>query len=218
MAVGRRTMVTILLAVMAAVVLVSLGAATAAAKKGENKSTTTASSLSGDSSTTTTTKPHPFGQTISSLRHEDDYTPAAVLMGKKVPGYYATSSTETTVSTEPSLPSEVSEAPLEEPAGSSDPSTTTTEKSHPFGQEVSTLRHEDDHTPAAVLMGKKVPGYNATTSTSEALPSTEATESASSASTDTSGSSASTVSTENGKGKVPAAVLKGKQVPGQSKK
>jgi hypothetical protein len=46
--------------------------------------------------------PADFGQTISSMRAAGDNTPAAVVMGKKVPGYYKkmAKATETTATTE----------------------------------------------------------------------------------------------------------------------
>jgi hypothetical protein len=39
--------------------------------------------------------PDNFGRTISSMRAAGDHTPAAVVMGKKVPGYYKKMSTTT---------------------------------------------------------------------------------------------------------------------------
>jgi hypothetical protein len=50
-----------------------------------------------------TVHPDNFGGTISSLRHAGDHTPAAVLKGKKVPGFYKKT---TTTATEPTTTSE----------------------------------------------------------------------------------------------------------------
>jgi hypothetical protein len=50
---------------------------------------------------TSTTHPDNFGGTISSLRHSGDHTPAAVMKGKKVPGY---NKKVTTTTTEPTTP------------------------------------------------------------------------------------------------------------------
>lgn len=129
-----------MIAAAVGLVFVSLGAATAAAKVGGNKVTTTASSSSTDSTTVSTTKPHPFGQTISSLRHAGDFTPAAVIMGKKVPGYYAT----TTATTEVTQPDP-------EPTGTSEAKVASPKVSRGNGE---------GKVPAAVLKGKKVPGQS----------------------------------------------------------
>jgi hypothetical protein len=56
----------------------------------------------GEAPPESTVRPDNFGRTISSLRHSGDHTPAAVIKGKKVPGYHKkmTTTTESTAAGE----------------------------------------------------------------------------------------------------------------------
>jgi hypothetical protein len=154
----RRRMVWLLLGAAVGLVFLSAGAASAA-KDGRNSSTVTTGVSSTSTATSTTAKPHPFGQTVSALRHAGDHTPAAVLMGKKVPGYYADATTAPTTTPEstttttggPTAMTTVTQAQssVEGPAAE----TTST------GPKVSPGNGKQ-HEPAAVLKGKKVPGHS----------------------------------------------------------
>ena len=135
----------------------------AAAKAGKGSSSTTTASLSFPSlSPSTTVKPHPFGQTVSALRHAGDHTPAAVLMGKKVPGYYATTTTapESTTTTEESTTTTTSESTatsvLSATQGSAAGDAVT---GNAQGPKISAGKAKPN-TPTAVLKGKKVPGQS----------------------------------------------------------
>ena len=101
--------------------------------------------------------------------------------------------TESTVSIETTVPADAPEATettlptegTESETTLSDPDTDPSVEAGPFGQMISALRHEGDHTPAAVIMGKDVPGWNpekhsaATTTTTVLAPADAATDDAS---------------------------------------
>jgi hypothetical protein len=84
-----------------------------------------------------------------------------------------TETTETTEATEITAPTETTDLTTDTTAELGDTETadeaTTNSTVHPdnFGGTISSLRHSGDHTPAAVIKGKKVPGYhkNMTTTT-----------------------------------------------------
>jgi hypothetical protein len=111
---------------------------------------------------------------------------AAAGLGDEEPGA-TTPSTESVATTLPAAVEDVA------------PSATTETTLQPFGQTISDLRHAGDHTPAAVLMGKDVPGWD---------PDKHAGQGGDGVDEDDAGD----------KDHVPAAVLMGKKVPGQSKK
>jgi hypothetical protein len=108
----------------------------------------TEASLLPGSETTPSTESGAFGQIISTLRHAGDHTPAAVIMGKDVPGWDpdkpGETATTTTVAT--TTGSETSAAPDEE------------EELGPNGSPGTS--GDKDHVPAAVLKGKRVPGWS----------------------------------------------------------
>ncbi|MBN1631223.1 MAG: hypothetical protein JW990_15790 [Thermoleophilia bacterium] len=81
----------------------------------------------------------------------------------------------------------------------------------PFGQTISALRHAGDHTPAAVIKGKDVPGWD---------PDKHAGKDEHDAGDDTDAELEPDEAHGNSGDKehVPAAVLMGKKVPGQAKK
>lgn len=97
-AVGKRKKLFVIVAAIACVIVIVGGASSVAAGLGEDDTgaaipstgsvSTTAPGTAEDigSSHATATTSEPFGQMISALRHAGDHTPAAVLMGKKVPG------------------------------------------------------------------------------------------------------------------------------------
>lgn len=110
----------------------------------------TETTLLPDSDTTLTTDAGSFGQIISALRHAGDHTPAAVIKGKKVPGWnsdkHATATTTTIVSPQPG-------------SDSADGSGDREDEEEELGPNGAAGSSDDkDHVPAAVLKGKKVPG------------------------------------------------------------
>jgi hypothetical protein len=92
-----------------------------------------------------------------------------------------------------------------------------------FGQTISGLRHAGDHTPAAVLKGKDVPGWDPdkhAAGTSDTTVSTAPGSETADASGDDEDEGLGPNGSSGNSGEkdhVPAAVLKGKSVPGWSK-
>jgi hypothetical protein len=87
--------------------------------------------------------------------------------------------TDSTEAGEPTTESTQPTTYTSEPGGITDTSEETPEPAvHPdnFGGTISSMRHAGDHTPAAVVRGKMVPGYQkkATTTTTQPTVTTEA--------------------------------------------
>jgi hypothetical protein len=95
----------------------------------------------------------------SSDKHANGGEEPSVATGAAVPSAPETVGEPTTLS-EPS-PDATGETtdPADEAADDTDQDGDGTSKPHPFGQHVSALRHAGDHTPAAELQGKDVPGH-----------------------------------------------------------
>jgi hypothetical protein len=171
--VGTKKKLTIMAVVFLGTALIAAGAASAAAGVAGEKRTDptpskgTASSSEIDSSTETTSSTEPtllpdsdttsdtdaqnFGQIISGLREAGDHTPAAIIMGKEVPGWdpdrHSTATTTTLAASSESEAVDSSEGEDDEQ-----------EELGPHGSSGNT--GNKDHVPAAVLMGKTVPGQS----------------------------------------------------------
>lgn len=144
----RRSMVVLLTATAVGLLFAGLGAASVSAKVGGRTSAVAIGAASSPSSSSATVKPHPFGHTVSGLRQAGDHTPAAVLMGKKVPGHGKKTSGD-------GVPTAVTEEAPAPPPAVDDAAEDST------GPEPKVSRgNGKSHTPAAVLKGKKVPGQS----------------------------------------------------------
>jgi cytoskeletal protein RodZ len=168
--VGKRRRVALMVAVFLGLALIAAGGAAAAVDFGAEEPTestsstettsptsspeSTESTLLPDLDTTPSTEAESFGQIISALRHAGDHTPAAVLKGKKVPGWnpdkHATATTTTTAITTPG--SETADAPGDDEEEGEE------EELGPNGS--SGNSGDKDHVPTAVLKGKTVPGWS----------------------------------------------------------
>jgi hypothetical protein len=178
--VNRRRRATAAIAVLLGLGVVGGGAASAAVwvgdeeaieptlsteitlQTGSTDSTETTLLPDWDTALSQSTEAETFGQLISTLRHSGDHTPAALIMGKKVPGWdpdkHPNATTDTIVAATPG--SETGDALGDD--GDDDQGDGQDEyEEEELGPNGSSGDSGDkDHVPAAVLKGKKVPGWS----------------------------------------------------------
>ena len=88
---------------------------------------------------------------------------SGLVTGKPTPSSQVIESTTTSAELPEVLDAEV---PTDDPSssgeteGPDDPTATSSTEYENFGSYVSSMRHEGDHTPAAIYMGKDVPGWD----------------------------------------------------------
>lgn len=155
---SRQKKLIVIAAAVVSAILVAVGATTVAVGLGDEEPGATTLSTGSVPTTlpataevaaptaTTATTLQPFGQTISALRHAGDHTPAAVIKGKEVPGW----DPDRHAGKDSHDATEVV-AGVDDDTGDDTDARLEPEESHGNSG-------DKDHVPAAVLMGKKVPG------------------------------------------------------------
>ncbi len=194
---GKRERVAVMVAVFLGLALVGAGAVRAAAGPGAEE---------------------PTESTIATEITSPADTPEAIETTSPTDSTDATETTaDTPEATETTSPTEGSES--EDSLLDPDPTT----EGEPFGHTISSLRHEGDHRPAAVVMGKTVPGWEkhaaTTTTTTAGTTPDSATDDASEddGDADVEVETASLTGKSGHKPSKPAAASKGKAKPGRSK-